>query len=168
MSITAAVPSQRQLPPPASVPLVSPPTRDPGPVPQELTDDDMKNVWKEAKVIMRRKVLYGNAMCVMERNVELAEEAFLEATRRVVPDISLTASQIPNRVKFCKKLTTIVTTVRGVFKKEARRVLPNHYSLTPEGSDAGSLSNHREAVVPPLLVNQTYLFVSTLSLFSGC
>ncbi|KAG1887178.1 hypothetical protein F4604DRAFT_1916995 [Suillus subluteus] len=161
VSITAAVPSQRQPPPPASVPLVSPPTRDPGPVPQELTDDDMKNVWKEAKVIMRRKVLYGNTMCVMERNVELAEEAFLEAMRRVVPDISLTASQIPNRIKFCKKLTTIVTTVRGVFKKEARRVLPNHYSLTPKGSDAGSLSNHREAVVPPLLVNQTYLFMNS-------
>ncbi|KAG1742059.1 hypothetical protein EDD22DRAFT_958965 [Suillus occidentalis] len=107
---------------------------------------------------MRRKVIYGNAMCVMERNVELAEEAFLEATRRVVPDISLMALQIPNRVKFCKKLTTIVTTVCGIFKKEARRVLPNHYSLTPEGSDAGSLSNHREAVVPPLLVNQMYLF----------
>ncbi|KAG1880942.1 hypothetical protein F4604DRAFT_1679057 [Suillus subluteus] len=158
VSITVAVPSQRQLPPPASVPLVSPPTRDPGPVPQELTDDNMKNVWKEAKVIMCRKVLYGNAMCVMERNVELAEEAFLEAMRHVVLDILLTASQIPNRVKFCKKLTTIMTTVRGVFKKEARRVLPNHYSLTPEGSDAGSLSNHREAVVPPLLVNQTYLF----------
>ncbi|KAG1884268.1 hypothetical protein F4604DRAFT_1676924 [Suillus subluteus] len=92
----------------------------------------MKNVWKEAKVIMCRKVLYGNAMCIMERNVELAEEAFLEATRRSQ------SCQVLKETNYNRD-----NCARGLQKG---------------GSDAGSLSNHREAVVPPLLVNQTYLF----------
>ncbi|KAG2115295.1 uncharacterized protein F5147DRAFT_649673 [Suillus discolor] len=85
-----------------------------------LTDKELKDVKKEAKQVMCRKVLLENAMPTMERNTEMAEEAFLEAAGHVVSDHAET----------CKKLSGIMTTVRGVFKKEAQWLILNHYSLS--------------------------------------
>ncbi|KAG2155026.1 uncharacterized protein EDB93DRAFT_1247980 [Suillus bovinus] len=110
-------------------------------LPQQLTEKERKESMKEAK-----------------HNTQMAEEAFLEAVGRVAPGVSLTTLQIPDHVESCKKLSTIMTTVCGVFKKEARCALPNHYSLTIKAEDMGSLIAHREATVAPLLINHTYLF----------
>ncbi|KAG1897609.1 uncharacterized protein F5891DRAFT_982576 [Suillus fuscotomentosus] len=88
----------------------------------------------------------------------MAEEAFLEAAGHVVSGVSLTASQIPDHAETCKQLSGITTTVRGVFKKEARRLILNHYSLSLKARDTRSLTDHRETTVAPLLVNHRYLF----------
>ncbi|KAG2335682.1 hypothetical protein BDR05DRAFT_1006561 [Suillus weaverae] len=135
------------------------PQPDANPTPRHLMAKEAKGVMKEAKQVMRRKVLLGNAMSMTEWNNEIAEEAFLEAAARIAP--ALTASQIPDRDESCKKLSIITTTVHGVFKKEAWRVLLNHYSLTLEAGDTRSLTNHREAVIAPLLVDHGYLFMNS-------
>jgi Domain of unknown function (DUF6532) len=127
-------------------------------------------VKKEAKCVMHRKVLLKNVMPTMEQNTEMAEEAFLEVAGHVVLGVSLTTSQILNCAKTCKQLSGIMTTVRGVFKKEVQRLIFNHYSLSLEAGDTRSLTDHRETTVAMLLVNHSYLFVSpfTLLSFLGC
>ncbi|KAG1795402.1 uncharacterized protein HD556DRAFT_1442244 [Suillus plorans] len=155
VSVTVPIPSRQQLPAPIT-PSSLQPNADPGP--RQLTDKELKDVKKEAKRVMRRKVLLKNAMPTTERNTGMAKEAFLEVVGRVVSGVSLTASQIPDRTETCKKLSGITTTVRGVFKKEAQRLILNHYSLSLEAGDTRSLTDHRETTVAPLLVNHSYLF----------
>lgn len=100
----------------------------------------------------------------------MAKEAFLEAAGHVASGVSLTASQIPDCAETCMQLSGITTTVRGVFKKEVRRLILNHYSLSLEAGDTRSLTDHRETTVAPLLINHSYLFLSPFTLFSflGC
>ncbi|KAG0701881.1 hypothetical protein DFH29DRAFT_875529 [Suillus ampliporus] len=155
VSVTVPIPSQWQLPPPFRPASPILPSSHAGPAPH-LTAKEAKEVMKEVKKVMHRMVLLGSAMYTTERNTEVVEQAFLEAAGRVVPAVP--ASQIPDRVELCKKLLTITTTVQGVFKKEARRVLPNHYSFTLEARDSRSLTDYREAIVAPLLINHAYLF----------
>ncbi|KAG2348096.1 hypothetical protein BDR05DRAFT_945029 [Suillus weaverae] len=121
----------------------SSPQPDADPTPRHLMAKEAKGVMKETK-----------------QNNEIAEEAFLEVVARIVP--ALTASQIPDHDESCKKLSIITTTVCGVFKKEVRRVLLNHYSLTLEAGDTRSLTDHREAVIAPLLVDHGYLFKDSM------
>ncbi|KAG0699637.1 hypothetical protein DFH29DRAFT_877129 [Suillus ampliporus] len=168
-SVTALVPSQRQLPPPyrpssPMSPASGSEVAHPAPQPQ-LTNTELKEMMKEAKLIMRRMVLLENAMPLTAQNGEMVEKALLEAAARVASITSL--SQIPNHGICCKTLTTITTTVCSVFKNEARSVLPDHYSLTPDSiTDVALLMEHRQSIVAPLLLNQAYLFTdpSTVSL----
>ncbi|KAG0694425.1 hypothetical protein DFH29DRAFT_1006341 [Suillus ampliporus] len=161
-SVTAPVPSQRQLLPPycpssPMSPASGSEVAHPAPQPQ-LTNTELEEMMKEAKLIMRQMVLLENAMLLTVQNGEMAEKALLEAAARVASIMSL--SQIPNHGVCCKTLTTITTTVCSVFKNEARSMLPDHYSLTPDSiTDAALLMEHRQSIVAPLLLNQAYLFI---------
>jgi hypothetical protein len=125
----------------------------------QLSNTELKAVMKEAKLVMRRMVLLDNAMPRTAENGDMAEKALLEAAARVTSITSL--SQIPNHWACCKTLATITTTVRSIFKSEARSVLPDHYHFTPDSiTDTTLLMEHRQSIVPPLLLNQAYLFVS--------
>ncbi|KAG1872152.1 hypothetical protein C8R48DRAFT_670525 [Suillus tomentosus] len=112
----------------------------------KLMDKELRDVKKEAKCVMHRKVLLKNVMPTMEQNTEMAEEAFLEVAGHT-----------------CKQLSGIMTTVCGVFKKEVQRLIFNHYSLSLEAGDTRSLTDHRETTVAMLLVNHSYLFVAKLA-----
>ncbi|KAG1895947.1 uncharacterized protein F5891DRAFT_1193560 [Suillus fuscotomentosus] len=81
VSVTAPIPSRRQLLAPIT-PSSPQPNADPGL--RQLKDKELKDVKKEAKQVMRRKVLLENAMLTTEHNTEMAKEAFLEAVGRVV------------------------------------------------------------------------------------
>ncbi|KAG1906460.1 uncharacterized protein F5891DRAFT_1181870 [Suillus fuscotomentosus] len=155
VSVTAPIPSRQQLLAPIT-PSSPQPNADPGP--WQLKDKELKDVKKEAKRVMHRKVLLENVMPTMEHNTEMAEEAFLEVAGHVVSGVSLTASQILDCAETWKQLSGITTTVRGVFKKEAQWLILNHYSLSLEARDTRSLTDHRETTVAPLLVNHRYLF----------
>ncbi|KAG0705129.1 hypothetical protein DFH29DRAFT_873364 [Suillus ampliporus] len=159
VSVMAPIPSQWQLLPPfcPASPILPSSHDDPAP---HLTAKEAKEVMKEAKKVMCRMVLLRSVMSTTEQNTQVAEQAFLEATGCVV--LAVPALQIPDRVEFCKKLLTITTTVRGVFKKEAWHVLPNHYSFTLEARDLRSLTDYREAIVALLLINHAYLFKDSM------
>ncbi|KAG1808281.1 uncharacterized protein BJ212DRAFT_1303149 [Suillus subaureus] len=76
--------------------------------PQLLTLMDQKEVMKEAKQVMRQKVLLENAMPDTATNMAMAQATLLEAVKRIVPTVS------PNTLTIC----TIMTTVCTAFKKE--------------------------------------------------
>ncbi|KAG1889893.1 hypothetical protein F4604DRAFT_1673422 [Suillus subluteus] len=82
-----------------------------------------------------------------------------EAKRDDAPKGPLQECDIPDHIESCKTLSTIMTTMHGVFKKEAQHVLLNHYSLTLEAGDTRSLTNDRETVIALLLVDHAYLFI---------
>lgn len=124
---------------------------------------------KEAKQVMRGKVLLENAMPDTAANNAMARAALLEATKRIVPTALLdTLPQIIRHYDVSiKTMCTITTTVRTAFKKEARNaiLIPEHYNLSLPLSDTRSEADHRRDTVAPLLINQAYLFVSLFLLY---
>jgi hypothetical protein len=113
---------------------------------------------KEAASIMRRKVLLENAMPTTAQNGNMAEEALSEAVGGVIPGMH--ASQIPNYSTCCKTLRNITTTVRGIFKAKARHEVPHYYHLTLPMSDVEDEIEHKRNIVPTLIKDRAYLFVS--------
>lgn len=128
-------------------------------IPRKRNNDltQLKDIMKDAKQIMRRKVLFGNAMPKGEDNTKMAEDAFSEA----IP-VSLSLTQIQNRTVWLRTLCGITSTVRGTFKNEARRlVLCRYDSLSSlETSDSRPDAEHRRDAVSLLLKDHAYLFVS--------
>ncbi|KAG0692167.1 hypothetical protein DFH29DRAFT_882943 [Suillus ampliporus] len=108
----------------------------------QSTNMELKEMMKEAKLIMCWMVLLKNAMLLTAQNGEIVEKALLEAAAHVASIMSL--SQIANHGVCCKTLTTITTTVRSIFKNEACSVLLDHYSLTPDSvTNMALLMEHR-------------------------
>ncbi|KAG2118342.1 hypothetical protein BD769DRAFT_1390681 [Suillus cothurnatus] len=169
-TVLALVPSSQILPPPL-LPTMNTDTADrtsqldhtrqPN-LPQFLTTMDQTEVMKEAKQIMRRKVMLENVMPDTATNKAMARVALLEATKYLVPTTLLDtlAHIICHYEVSVKTICTITTTVRTVFKREACNavLIPDHYGLSLLFSDVRSEANHRQDTVAPLLINQAYLF----------
>ncbi|KAG1853040.1 hypothetical protein F4604DRAFT_1686495 [Suillus subluteus] len=130
--------------------------------PQLLTLMDFKEVMKEAKQVMRHKVLLENAMPDTATNMAMAQATLLEAVKRIVPTALLnTLARILHHYNTSvRTICTITTTVRTAFKKEARNAIlvPEHYNLTLPLDDPRSQTDHRRDTVGPLLIDQVYLF----------
>ncbi|KAG2356317.1 hypothetical protein BDR07DRAFT_1492096 [Suillus spraguei] len=130
ISVIVAIPSQCQLPPPVHPTSLTTPS---GPMPNTNATPQHLMV-KEAKEVMKEP-----------KQVMCQKESFLEAV---------------GHNKSCKKLSSIMTTVCSVFKKEAWGVVSHHYSLNLEARDTRSLTNYRKGIVALLLINHAYLFFS--------
>ncbi|KAG1800870.1 uncharacterized protein HD556DRAFT_1304856 [Suillus plorans] len=164
ITVTAPLPSRRELPPVSSTPP-SPITTvaGPGPVansprshpyaPQCSTNEKFKTMMEAAKSNMRCKVLLENAMPETGANATMAEAALSTARWDFMPD-----AEVPNYETCLKTLRTLTTTIRMAFKTRARHEVPVHYDLN-RPLDANMEITHRKQRVPTLIENHAYLFL---------
>lgn len=161
ITVTAPLPSQRDLPPMRTTPLpiAASPVAATSSHPyarQRSTNEELKRLMEAAKSNMRRKILLENAMPETRVNVAMAEAALSAASQVFMSGIAIT--QIPRYETCLKTLCTLTTTIRAAFKTRARREIPTHYDLN-RPSDANAEVTHRQQRVPPLVENHAYLFV---------
>ncbi|KAG1851930.1 hypothetical protein F4604DRAFT_1686752 [Suillus subluteus] len=123
--------------------------------PQLLTLMDFKEVMKEAKQVMWRKVLLENAMPDTATNMAMAQATLLEAVKCIVPTALLnTLARILHHYDTSvRTICTIMTTVRTAFKKEAHNAILvlEHYNLTLPLDDPRSQTDHRQDTEDPTI-----------------
>ncbi|KAG1897124.1 uncharacterized protein F5891DRAFT_1192301 [Suillus fuscotomentosus] len=166
ITVTAPLPSRRELPPVSTPPspITNLPVAGSGPVansparshpyaPQRPTNEQFKKLMEAAKSNMRRKVLLENAMPETGVNTAMAEAALSAARQDFMPD-----AEVPNYETCLKSLRTLTTTIRTAFKTRACREVPVHYDLN-RPLDANAEIAHRKQRVPILVENHAYLFL---------
>ncbi|KAG2335606.1 hypothetical protein BDR05DRAFT_1006636 [Suillus weaverae] len=159
ITVTAPLPSQRDLPPMRTTPLpiAASPVAATSSHPyarQRSTNEELKRLMQAAKSNMRHKVLLENAMPETRVNAAMAEAALSAASQDFMSGIAIT--QIPRYETCLKTLCTLTTTIRAAFKTRARREVPTHYDLN-RPSDANAEVTHRQQRVPTLVENHAYL-----------
>ncbi|KAG2336154.1 hypothetical protein BDR05DRAFT_1006122 [Suillus weaverae] len=149
ITITAPLPSQRDLPPMHTTPLpiAASPVAATSSHPyarQHSTNEELKRLMQAAKSNMRHKVLLENAMPETRINAAMAEAALLAASQDFMSGIAIT--QIPRYETCLKTLCTLTTTIWVTHRQQrVPTLVENHaYLFADERYEQGSLSpvNH--------------------------
>ncbi|KAG2335851.1 hypothetical protein BDR05DRAFT_953775 [Suillus weaverae] len=142
ITVTAPLPSQRDLPLMRTTPLpiAASPVAAMSSHPyarQCSTNEELKRLMQAAKLNMRRKVLLENTMPKTRVNAAMAEAALSAASQDFMSGIAIT--QIPRYEMCLKTLCTLTTTIWAAFKTRLCGKTTLHEEL--ELDDVDSLDN---------------------------